>query len=70
MGRVRNVVCLFAALTTLRAAGAQVQAGDNTPRKFRIPAAVIAPGQYAYQTTLERGAGTTVLGMRTVKMVP
>jgi len=68
VARVRNVVCLFAALTTLRVAGAQVQAGENTPRKFRIPAAVIAPGQYAYQTTLERGVGTTVLGTRTVSV--
>jgi hypothetical protein len=54
------------ALTSLRAVGAQVQAGDNTPRRFRIPAAVIAPGQYVYETTLERNAGTTVLGTRTV----
>src|SRR3954464_12632457 len=45
-----------------------VQAGDNTPRRFRIPAAVIAPGQFVYQTTLERNAGTTVLGTRTVSV--
>jgi hypothetical protein len=68
VGRARNVVCLIAALATLRGVGAQVQAGDNTPRKFRIPAAVIAPGQYVYQTTLERNAGTTVLGTRTVSV--
>jgi hypothetical protein len=52
-------------LTALRA-GAQVQAGDNTPHRLRIPTVVIAPGQYTYETTLERNAGTTVLGTRTV----
>jgi len=66
VGRARNVGCLLLALTALRAAGAQVQAGENTPRKFRIPAAVIAPGQYVYQTTLEQNSGTTVLGTRTI----
>jgi hypothetical protein len=45
-----------------------VQAGENTPRRFRIPAAVIAPGQYVYQTTLERNAGTSMLGTRTVSV--
>ena len=68
MGRARNSVCLLFTLTTLHIVGAnaQVQAGDNTPRRMRIPAAVIAPGQYVYQTTLERNAGTTVLGTRTI----
>lgn len=68
MGRVRNALSLVVALTALRAAAAQVQAGDNTPRRFRIPAAVIAPGQYVYQTTLEQNSGTTVLGTRTVSV--
>ena len=66
MDRARNVVCLLLALTALRAAGAQVQAGDNTPHRLRIPTVVIGPGQYTYETTLERNAGTTVLGTRTV----
>ena len=58
------------ALMALGAVGAraQVQAGDSGPRKFRIPAAVIAPGQYTYQTTIERNAGTSVLGTRTVSV--
>jgi hypothetical protein len=55
-------------LVALQGASAQVQAGDNAPRRFRIPAAVISPGQFVYQTTLERNAGTVVLGTRTVSV--
>ena len=68
MGRARNSAAFLFALTTLRvaSAGAQVQAGDATPRRMRIPSAVISPGQFIYQTTLERNAGTTVLGTRTI----
>jgi hypothetical protein len=37
----------------------------NAPHRFRIPAAPLGPGQFTYQTTLERGSGTTVIGTRT-----
>ena len=72
MARARNVnselialgmVIMLATSNLLRA---QVQTGDAAPRRFRIPAAVIAPGQFIYQTTLERDAGSTILGTRTV----
>jgi len=65
---IRNVVQTFLMLGALNSVAAQVQAGDNAPRRMRIPAAVIAPGQFVYQTTLERNAGTTVLGTRTVSV--
>jgi hypothetical protein len=63
-----HVVAAFAMflVAVAHVAGAQVQSGDPAPRRFHIPAAVIAPGQFVYETTLERGAGTTVLGTRTV----
>jgi hypothetical protein len=64
--RARNAVGLLLALTALRASVAQVQAGDNTPHRLRIPTVVIGPGQYSYETTLERNAATTVLGTRTI----
>jgi hypothetical protein len=67
VARARNaVVVLYLAMAALHGAAAQTQAGDNSPRRFRIPAAVITPGQFVYETTLERDAGTTVLGTRTV----
>ena len=67
MARARNAVfVLCLAVAAFRRAGAQTQAGDNSQRRFRIPAAVITPGQFVYETTLERDAGTTVLGTRTV----
>jgi hypothetical protein len=48
-------------------ARAQADAG---PRRLRVDATSLTPGQFVYQTTLERDAGTSVLGTRTVTVSP
>jgi len=55
------------ACVTVRGVGAQTPIPDTAaaPRRFRIPAAPLGPGQFTYQTTLERGSGTSVVGTRT-----
>ena len=62
------VLSMLSVLSEPRTVGAQVQTGETTPHRFRIPAAVIAPGQFVYQTTLEKDVTTTVLGTRTVSV--
>jgi hypothetical protein len=39
-------------------------------RRLRVDARSLQPGQFVYQTTLERDAGTMVLGTRTVSVAP
>jgi hypothetical protein len=52
---------------SLRSVDAQTTTPDTVvpPHRFRIPAAPLGPGQFTYETTLERGSGTTLLGTRT-----
>jgi hypothetical protein len=51
----------------LHSVGAQTTTADTVapPHRFRIPAAPLGPGQFTYETTLERGSGTTMIGTRT-----
>jgi hypothetical protein len=67
VARARRILAAIFACTALRHAGAQASAPDTTAsaRRFRIPAAPLGPGQFTYETTLERGSGTTVIGTRT-----
>ena len=50
----------------MRSVGGQTTRPDTVagPRRFRIPAAPLGPGQFTYQTTLEHGSGTSVIGTR------
>jgi len=58
------------ACTALRGVGAQTTSPDSVAgaRRFRIAATQLGPGQFSYETTLERGAGTTVIGTRTTSV--
>jgi hypothetical protein len=51
------------------AAGAQTAAPEPAHRQH-IDAAALKAGQFVYQTTLERDAGTSILGTRTVTVSP
>jgi hypothetical protein len=51
------------------AVGAQSQAPEAAHRQ-RIDGTGLKAGQFVYQTTLERDAGTTILGTRTVTVSP
>jgi hypothetical protein len=56
----------FIALVLARGAVAQTPAGDPLAHRLHPVAAAVRPGQYVYQVTLERDAGTTNVGTRTV----
>ena len=47
-------------------ASAQVPTADTTQHRFDLDATTLRPGQFVYETTLERDASTTILGSRTV----
>lgn len=68
MVRARSVVLALAALTLGRALSAQAPAPDSSIRRPRFNATAVRPGQFVYQMTLERDAGTTVVGTRTVSV--
>lgn len=61
----------LAALTSLTsAARGQTPVVDSAARRIRVDASRLQPSEFAYQTTLERDASTTVVGTRTVTMSP
>jgi hypothetical protein len=64
--RAANALLALAALAIASAVPAQVPTTDSTPRRFRLDASVLRPGQFVYETSLERNSTTTVLGVRTV----
>jgi hypothetical protein len=59
-------IATFAALAGAATAAAQVPTTDTTQHRFRLDATALRPGQFVYETTLERNSTTTVLGSRTV----
>jgi hypothetical protein len=67
--RARNVVgallLWYAAAAPLRAQSSPAP-GDSVARRMHVNATSLRPGQYVYQTTLERDVSTTILGTRTV----
>jgi hypothetical protein len=61
----------LAALASLASAThAQTPVGDSAARRLRVDASRLQPSEFAYQTTLERDASTTVVGTRTVTVSP
>jgi hypothetical protein len=54
------------ALTSTRGVAAQVAPTDSGPHRLRFNTPTLHSGQYVYQMTLERDAGTTIVGTRTV----
>ena len=67
MARARRLLAVIAACVALNGVGAQTATPDTAagPHRFRIASTPLGPGQFAYETTLERGSGTTVIGTRT-----
>jgi hypothetical protein len=67
---IRNLLTRIAALGALvamaGAARAQIPNTDTTAPHLRLNTAALVPGQFVYQTTLERDSGTMALGFRTV----
>lgn len=71
MARARSRVgALALALGIAGAAGAQLPIGDSAMRRPASATPGIQAGQFLYQTTLERGASTTIIGTRTVTLSP
>jgi hypothetical protein len=73
VGRVASALLFVAAsaiatiatsATTM--ASAQVPVTDTTQHRFHLDASTLRPGQFTYETSLERNATTTILGSRTV----
>lgn len=62
----RAVAFGFIALCVSATSHAQTVVPDGLVRRPRFEPAALRPGQFVYQTTLERDAGTTILGTRTV----
>jgi hypothetical protein len=57
---------LAMAALPLRAAGQSTTLADASTRRFRFDAVALRPGQFAYQMSLERDAGATMIGTRTI----
>jgi hypothetical protein len=55
-----------AALAIAATSGAQAPANDTSAHRRTIDATLLRPGEFVYQTTLERDAASTALGTRTV----
>ncbi len=68
MARARSaLVGLAAGVMLAQGVAAQLPASD-TARRPRVDLAAIRGGQFVYQMTLERDAGTTIVGTRTVSV--
>jgi hypothetical protein len=73
VGRVASALRFVAAsaIATIatgatRMVSAQVPIADTSQHRFHIDASALRPGQFIYETSLERNATTTILGSRTV----
>ncbi|HEV8498509.1 MAG TPA: hypothetical protein VGQ56_16655 [Gemmatimonadaceae bacterium] len=67
MVRAARTLLAFAASAIAIPIVAQVPVTDTTtPRRFHLDATALRPGQFVYETSLERNSTTTVLGARTV----
>lgn len=67
VARVPKLFFAIVACVALQSVGAQTTTPDTAvgPKRFRLAATSLGPGEFTYQTTLERGAGTSVIGTRT-----
>jgi hypothetical protein len=69
--RTLAIALAAAALAGGRAtAGAQLPTGDSLLRHAHVNVAALHPGQFEYQTTLERANSTMSIGTRTVTVSP
>src|SRR6185503_220281 len=71
VGRARSaavLLSLVAAFGLGRIGDAQPPAGDSLARRVRVNVNGLRPSEFVYQTTLERDAGTTAIGTRTVSV--
>jgi hypothetical protein len=73
VGRVASTLLFVAAsaIATIATSAttivsAQVPVTDTTQHRFHLDASTLRPGQFTYETSLERNATTTILGSRTV----
>ena len=66
VGRVANAFLFVAASAIASAIAAQVPTTDTTQHRLRLDATALRPGQFVYETSLERNSTTTVLGTRTI----
>jgi hypothetical protein len=64
------VAAVAAVVLSANASGGQTPVVDSTAplQHLHVNASTLAPGQFVYQTTLERDSGTAVLGFRTVSV--
>jgi hypothetical protein len=70
VGRVASALCFAAVLTLVSSAttAAQVPTAETTLHRLRLDASALRPGQFIYETSLERNSTTTMLGTRTVSV--
>ncbi len=69
MAHIRSAAPLVVLLLVVAGfAGAQNAPVDSSARHLRVDATALRSGEFVYQTTLERDAGTTVLGTRTISV--
>jgi hypothetical protein len=66
VARARSLLAGLIAVCGATFAGAQNASGDVATGRLRIDASALRPGQFVYETTLERDASSTILGTRTV----
>ncbi len=66
MARAASALRIVVALAIATTAAAQLPTTDTTQHRFHLDAAALRPGQFVYETSLERNATTTVLGARTI----
>lgn len=66
MGRVANSLLFAAASAIATALAAQVPTTDTTQHRIRLDGTGLRPGQFVYETSLERNSTTTILGTRTI----
>ena len=68
MGRVAKAF-LFAVVSAIATTiKAQVPAADTTLHRIRLDASALRPGQFVYETSLERNSTSTILGARTISV--
>jgi len=72
VGRVSRTLIALLALAfpfaTSASAQAPATAADTAQHRFHVDATALRPGQFVYETTIERNATTTILGSRTVSV--
>ena len=70
MARARNslLALAIAALAIAGSAGAQAPNDSTLHRRLALDATLLRPGEFVYETSLERDASSTILGTRTISV--